>query len=212
MSFDTEISLKAELRDDSGKGASRRLRRTGFVPVTVYGGEAKASTAAVVHREIAAVLRHHGRNKILTLDLDGTSTPVKIADMQLDPVKGRLLHMDLMRISMTEKTEFEVPVEIVGEAVGVKIGGGILDQPQHSLKIRCLPGDLPAQIEVDVTSLGLGDPFRVSDLKIDREKIEVLAAPELVIATVVAPQKEEEPAIAEESAEPEVIKKGKSEE
>jgi large subunit ribosomal protein L25 len=133
--------------------------------------------------------------------------------MQLDPVKGTLIHMDLMRISLTEKSKFEVPVRIVGEADGVKNSAGVLDIPTHSLEVRCLPGDLPATIEVDVTNLGIGDNFKVADLKLDA-KIEVLEDPETVIATVVAPRVEEPaPEVAPEAAtEPEVIKKGKAEE
>jgi large subunit ribosomal protein L25 len=215
MSFDTNISLEAQPRAAKGKNAARRLRREGMVPVAVYGG-GQVATGAIATRELAAILRAHGgRNKIFNLVADGESGPVKIAELQLDPVKGHLLHADLMRISLTEKTEFEVPVEIVGEADGVRNFGGLLDIPTHSLKIRCLPGDLPDSIQVNVTALGIGHHLRVSDLQIDREKIEVLADPSVIIATVVAPRVAEEPVaeVATEGvAEPEVIKKGKAEE
>jgi large subunit ribosomal protein L25 len=211
MSFETGISIDAKARQDAGKGTARRLRRDGFLPITVYGGDSPAASGTIAHREIAMVIRRHGRNTIFTLNLDGTTSPVKIADMQLHPVKGRLIHLDLMRISLTEKSEFEISIETVGEASGVKSLGGILDQPLHSLKVRCLPGDLPGQLEVDVTSLNVGDHIRVSDLQIDREKIEILNDPETVVATVVAQRQEEEAPVVEGPAEPEVIKKGKTE-
>jgi large subunit ribosomal protein L25 len=216
MGFATNVSLDAAARDERGKNAARRLRRLGQIPLTVYGGGEEAMSGSVGRRALAAILRSSGgRNTIFTLNLNGGSAPVKIADLQLDPVKGTPLHVDLMRISLTEKTEFEVPVRPVGEADGVRNASGILDMVMHSLEIRCLPTDLPDSIEVDVTALGIGDHFRVRDLKLDPEKIEVLADSEVVIATVVPPRIEEEPTVAaaaEAPAEPEVIKKGKTEE
>lgn len=208
MSFDTSISLNATNRSERGKNESRRLRADGLVPVTVYGGGQDATSATVAKREFAALIRNHGRNTIFTLNVEGAATTVKIADVQIDPIKGFLVHADLMRLSMTEKSKFEVPVKIVGESEGVKLYAGILDIPTHSLEIRCLPGDLPSVIEVDVTALGLGDHFSVKDLNLG-DAIEILAEPETVIATVVAPRAEE--VVADAPAEPEVVKKGKTE-
>lgn len=210
MSFDTKVSLNAKSRDERGKNASRRLRAAGLVPVTVYGGGGESTSATVAKREFAALIRNHGRNTIFTLDVEGASGPVKIADVQIDPIKGFLVHADLMRISLTEKSKFEVPVKIVGEAEGVRLSGGIMDIPTHSLEVRCLPGDLPSVVEVDVTSLGLGDHLSVKDLNLG-DKVEILTDSDTVIVNVVAPRAEEAPA-AETAAEPEVVKKGKTEE
>ncbi|MGH9833184.1 MAG: 50S ribosomal protein L25 [Blastocatellia bacterium] len=213
MSLKTSIALEAKPRSERGKNAARRLRAAGLVPVTVYGGGLETASTTIIKREFATLMRAHGRNMIFTLNVDGAGTPVKIADMQIDPVKGMLIHLDLLRISLTEKSKFDVPVKIVGESEGVKHSSGILDIPTHSLEVRCLPMDVPAAIEVDVTALNIGDNFKVSDLKLD-EKIEVLDDPETVIVTVVAPRAEEPVAevAAEAGAEPEVIKKGKAEE
>jgi large subunit ribosomal protein L25 len=212
MSLDSTISLNAKPRSERGKNAARRQRAQGLVPVTVYGGGKEAESANIIKQEFAALLRGHGRNVIFTLNVDGSATPVKIANMQVDPVKGTLIHMDLMRISLTEKSKFEAPVKIIGEAEGVKTDGGVLEVVTHALEIRCLPGDLPSSIDVDVTPLKIGDKIKVGDLKFDG-KIEILVDPETVIATVVAPRAEEPaPEVAEGAAEPEVIKKGKGEE
>lgn len=212
MNLGGNISLEAKPRIDRGKNAARRERALGLVPITIYGGGQESASAKIVKREFAALLRGHGRNMIFTLNLDGIATPVKIADMQVDPVKGTLIHMDLMRISMTEKSKFEAPIKIVGEAEGVKTDGGVLEVVTHKLEIRCFPGDLPSIIDVDVTALKIGDKIKVGDLKID-SKLEALDDPETVIATVVAPRAEEpSPEAAEGAAEPEVIKKGKGEE
>ena len=212
MGIDSNLSIEAKSRDERGKGATRRQRAQGLVPMTVYGGGKDAASAIVVRREFTALLRAHGRNKIFTLNFNGDTTPVKIADLQVDPVKGNLIHADLMRISLTEVTNFVLAIKIVGESTGVKSDGGILDVVTHSLDIRCLPTDLPDAIEVDVTPLGIGDHINVKDLKIS-EKIEVLTDPDTVVATVIAPRIEEEVApVVEVAAEPEVIKKGKTEE
>jgi large subunit ribosomal protein L25 len=212
MSFDTSVMLEATRREDKGKNASRRLRAQGLIPVTIYGGGKDAASSVIVKREFAALLRNYGRNKVFTLQFDGTTTPVKIAALQLDPIKGSLIHADLMRISLTEKTTFELPIKTVGEAEGVKTFEGILDLVTKTLEVRCLPTDLPEAIEVDVTSLGIGDHLYVKDLQIS-DKIEILAEPDKVVVTVIAPRIEEEavPA-AEGAAEPEVIKKGKTDE
>jgi large subunit ribosomal protein L25 len=212
MSFDTSVTLEATRRDERGKNASRRLRAQGMVPVTVYGGGEEAASTVIAKREFAALLRNYGRNKVFTLKFEGTSTPVKIAALQLDPIKGSLLHADLMRISLTEKTTFELPIRAIGEAVGVKSFEGTLDLVTKALEVRCLPTDLPEAIEIDVTPLGIGDHLYVKDLKIS-DKIEVLADPEKIVVTVIPPRVEEEAPPAEEAAaEPEVIKKGKTEE
>lgn len=210
MSFDNSITLNAKTRDDRGKNASRRLRAAGLVPITVYGGGLEAASTTIVKREFAALMRAHGRNMIFTLNIDGAGVPVKIAEMQLDPIKGTLLHADLMRISLTEKSKFEVTVRIVGEAEGVKLGGGVLDVVAHRLDIRCLPTEVPSEIEVDVSGLQIGDHLSVKDLKIG-DNIEILAEPESVIVTIGAPRVEETSAEST-AAEPEVIKKGKTEE
>lgn len=213
MSSDTSISLNANNRSERGKNASRRLRAAGLVPVTVYGGGQDSTSATVTKREFASIIRNHGRNTIFTLDVEGAATTVKIADVQIDPIKGFLVHADLMRISMTEKSKFEVSIKIIGESEGVKLEGGIMDIPTHSLEVRCLPGDLPSVVEVDVTPLGLGDHLSVKDLDLG-DKVEILTDPDSVIVNIVAPRAEEEPvaAAAEAPAEPEVVKKGKTEE
>jgi large subunit ribosomal protein L25 len=212
MSLDTSISLEAKSRQERGKNASRRLRANGLIPVTVYGGSQEAASTTVVIREFAALLRAQGRHKIFTLNFEGTSTPVKIADLQLDPVRGTLLHADFVRLSMTEKSNFELTIKIVGEAERAKNFGGVLDFVTHSLEIRCLPADLPESLEIDVSALAIGDHLSVKDLKVG-DQVEVLTDPDTVVATVTAPRAEEEAApAAEATAEPEVIKKGKTEE
>jgi large subunit ribosomal protein L25 len=213
MSFDTNLSLAAQLRTEKGKNAARRLRAAGQIPATVYGGGSESVSTTIAKLEFAALLRKHGRNKIFTLSVDGAPTTVKIAELQLDPIRGYIVHADLMRLSMTEKSKFNVSVKLVGESEDVKLNGALLEQVSYSLEIRCLPGDLPSEIEADVTSLKVGDHLSIKDLKVD-EKIEILDDPDTVLVTVVMPREEAaaEPAPDATTAEPEVIKKGKGDE
>ncbi len=213
MSFVTDLSLNAQARTAGSKNAARRVRANGEIPVTVYGGGDPAS-GTVSKRELGAFLRANGRNKIFNLNLEGAATAVKITEMQLDPIKGVLIHLDLMRVSMTEKSEFDVPIKIVGESEGVKLSAGILDFPTHTIRVRCLPADLPEAIEVDVTKLGIGGHIEVKDLRLG-DAVEVRTRAEQTIVTCVAPVAAEEPVVAEAVAavaEPEVIKKGKGDE
>jgi large subunit ribosomal protein L25 len=210
MSFDASVVLEAKPRTEKGKNASRRYRAAGLVPVTIYG-HGDPATGVVGKRELSALLRAHGRNQIFNVSVEGQTSPVKIAEMQIDPVKGFVVHADLMRISLTEKTEFEVPIHIRGEAEGVKLQGGLLDHPMHSLRVRCLPTALPDVIHVDVAPLKIGEHIRAKDLNLG-EGIELLSDGDAIVATVISPKGEEPVAEAAATAEPEVIKKGKAEE
>ena len=210
MSASPTITLDATTRQETGKNVSRRLRAAGQVPATLYGADEAPVTSAVAKRELAALIRRHGRSKIIHLNLDGKSIPVKIASLQLDPVREVVIHADFMRVRMNEQTNFSVPLRIHGEPDGVKNADGILDVVLHNLDIRCLPGDLPEAIDVDVTSLGVGSHLSVADLKLGGA-IEVLTDGEAVIATCISPRAAVESA-GEGPAEPEVIKKGKTEE
>jgi large subunit ribosomal protein L25 len=210
MSESTTISLQATTRQETGKNVSRRLRVAGQIPATLYGADEAPVTSAVAKRELAALIRRHGRSRIIYLNLDGQSIPVKIASLQLDPVRDTVIHADFMRVRMNEVTNFTVPLRVHGEPDGVKNSDGILDVVLHNLEIRCLPGDLPESIEVDVTSLGVGSHLSVGQLKLG-DKIEVLTDAESVIATCISPRAAVESS-GEGPAEPEVIKKGKTEE
>ena len=212
-----EITVKGEQRTGRGKNDARRLRARGYVPLTIYGGGGESVSAAAPLRELAAILRTEaGHNSIFTLDVDGVgASEVMFLDRQIDPVRGRLVHADLRRLVRGQKIEVTVPLHLVGEPVGVTDGGGVLEQIAREVEIRCQPRNIPDAINVDVTNLGVHDVLHVSDIPAD-ENIEILSAPETVIATVGIVREEpvEAPAVAEEegASEPEVIGKGKKEE
>jgi large subunit ribosomal protein L25 len=210
-----EITVRAEQRTGRGKNDTRRLRARGFVPLTVYGGGGDPVSAAAPLRELAAILRTEaGHNAIFTLDVEGVGpSEVMFLDRQIDPVRGRLVHADLRRLVRGQKIEVTVPLHLVGEPAGVREEGGVLEQIAREIEIRCAPRDIPDSIDVDVSNLHVHEVLHVSDIPAD-ERIEILDAPETVIATVGIVREEpvETPATAEEGpAEPEVITKGKKE-
>jgi large subunit ribosomal protein L25 len=210
-----DIVVRAVRRDGRGKNDSRRARRNGQVPVTMYGGVGGAVSALCELRDLAAILRSDtGRNTIFTLDIEGIeATEVMFADRQIHPVKMRLMHADFKRLVKGEKIEATVPLRLIGEPIGVREQAGVLEQIVREVEIRCEPREIPEAIEVDVTNLGVHDVLHVSDIP-TAEGIEILEAPDTVIATV-GMVKEEPTAAApiegDAAAEPEVIGKGKKE-
>jgi large subunit ribosomal protein L25 len=217
-----EITINANPREGLGKGYTRRLRAAGLIPAAVYGEGKEALAVAIDAKQIANILRSDsGHNTIFKVALPeqngGETATVIIKDWQVDPVRGRLLHADLMRLSMTTATHVRVAIEVLGEPVGVKQQGGILDLHLREVDIECLPGDIPERLQLDVTSLTVGGHVTVADLSYDRDKIKVLTDEHQIVAGVLMPRMVEEVAKpveveAPSAAEPEVIKKGKAEE
>ena len=207
-----QIVVEAQRRAPEGKNVNRRLRHAGKIPAVVYGPKRQPVALTVEPGALSDILRSEsGRNTIFTLSVDGTKTEVMVKDYQLDPVLGRLIHADFFEIAMDRALEVTVNVEIVGEAEGVKLSGGIMDIVTRSLLVECLPRDIPDSIKVDVNGLNINDYVRVRNLPVEA-KYKILNDPEVVIVTIVPPIKEEEvpvEAAPVEAAEPEVIKKGK---
>jgi large subunit ribosomal protein L25 len=214
----TDITINASVREGIGKGYARRLRAQGMIPVAVYGEGLEPVAIAVNAKVIAQILRSEtGHNSIFNLVVgDGAPATVIIKDWYVDPVKGKLLHADLLRLSLTETTKVRVSIEAVGEPIGVKMESGILDLALREVEIECLPSDIPDHLQVDVSGMRLGDHLSVADLIYDRTKVKVLADENQVVAGVLASRLSEavEVPVEDEAAgsEPEVIKKGKGEE
>ncbi len=216
MAEKKEIIVKATQREGRGKNDSRRARRAGQVPVTIYGGEGEAVAALAPLSELAAILRSDsGRNTIFTLDVDGVgAAEVMFIDRQIDPVRSRLVHADFKRLVKGEKIEATVHLRLTGEPVGVREHAGVLEQIVREVEIRCEPREIPEHIDVDVTNLGVHEVLHVSDIPVPAG-VEILEDADMVIATVGMVKEEvvEAPPVEGEApAEPEVIGKGKKEE
>ena len=209
--------IEAEKRTGTGKNASRRMRRAGRVPGTLYGAGGEALSLTLNPKQLLAMLRSEaGQNTIFNLNVQGGErSPAMIVESQFEPVQGQLLHVDLKRIAMGEKLKVFVPLVPVGDAKGVKMQGGTLEFVLREVEVECLPADITEHFSVAVQELAIGEYIRVADLqKGVGEKIQLLSDPNGVVCHVVAPKVEEAVAAAEEAvevpAEPELIKKGKA--
>jgi large subunit ribosomal protein L25 len=219
MSAQVEV-VEAQPRPESsrGKNEARRLRVSGRVPAVVYGAKKDTVAVSLDPKVISRILSSEsGHNTIFDLQVGSEKTKAMIVDWQFEPIRGSILHIDLKRIAMDEKMRVMVPIHLVGEAVGVKTQGGIMDQIIREVEIECLPGDIPSHIDADVSHLEFGVVLRVKDLphsgKLkfitpeDQGVAHVTAVKEEVVATPEATAE----AAAAGPAEPEVIKKGKQE-
>lgn len=200
------ISLKAKKREDFSRAVTKEIRREGFIPAIVYGKEKEAQTVSVDNMELLKTVRDEGRNAIISLDIEnGTPVDVMLHEYQTDPVKGDVIHVDFYVVDMSEEMDVAVALRLEGDAVGAN-EGGILQQPLYELQLRAKPRDIPEEITVDITELGIGDSIAISDLPVS-DKYELTEDPDTTIAVVLAPEAEEEETDEEIdfSAEPEVI-------
>ena len=201
-----DILLDAESREEIGKRQVKDLRKAGFIPAVVYG-EGKKSLALKLSRHAFLQLMHqkHLENAIIKLKIGGKDTRAcMIKEMQHDPVKGDVVHIDFNEISLTKAIKVNVPVVTKGESAGVKLEGGSLEHIMWEIEIECLPTAIPKNIEVDVTALKIGESIHVKDIAFPPD-IKVLSDMDASVVTIAAPMKEEvAPAEGEEGAAPEV--------
>ena len=165
-----DFTLVASVREDSGKGASRRLRREqGLLPAIVYGGDKAPQNITLEHKELVKHLEHEAfYSHVITLKIDGAEETVILKDLQRHPAKAVVLHADLLRVSENSKITINAPLHFINEATskGVKQGGGIVNHTMTELEISCLPSALPEFIEVDLADVDVGDTVHISDIKL----------------------------------------------
>jgi len=206
--------LTISRREGIGKGNARRLRRAGKVPAILYGG-ASPINVSVIPRDIYRIIHgHEGSTQLLKVSFadSGESRMVIIRDIQYDPVSEDLVHVDLQEVAMDRPIQVSVAVHHVGEAVGVKDTFGILEMILREVQVSCLPGNIPAVLDADVSGLHIGDVLTVKDLKAP-DGVRILNDPNQAVATVAPPAAEEVAApgaVAAEAAvaapaEPEVL-------
>ncbi len=210
----TTETVSAVVREGKfNKNAARRVRVAGKLPGVVYGAMEPAVAVELDPKQMLRILHSEaGHNTIFDLDVAGAKAKAMIVDWQFEPIKDRLIHVDLKRIALDKAMRAEVPITLVGIAAGVKNEGGLLDQVLREVEIECLPGDIPSAIEVDVTNLKLGDVLRVADLP-HGGKFRFVTDEEATVAHL-AMVKEDVATLeaqAAATAEPEVAKKGKGE-
>jgi large subunit ribosomal protein L25 len=210
--------INVEKREEVGKGAARSLRRGNMIPAILYRGGDSQPVKFSKKELVQFINSTTGQQVMVNLKFeDGSNKLALMKDYQVDPAKGDLLHADFFEVSLTEKVKVPVHVTIVGESIGVKRDGGILQYLLREIEVECLPDNIPGRIELDISGLEIGQSLHVSDIKLG-EGVKVLTDPDEVIVNVIAPAVEEVAAPVEAAAaapeitEPEVIKKGKKEE
>jgi large subunit ribosomal protein L25 len=192
------------------KNHARRVRVSGLIPAVVYGAGQESVAVTVDPKVITKILySESGHNTIFDLTIEGKgATKAMIVDWQNEPIKGKLLHIDLKRIAMDKAMLVSVAVHLTGVPVGVKTGGGVLSQVLHEVEIECLPGDIPSHIDVDVSGLEVNGAVHISDLP-HSGKIKFLGEEDALVAHVTVMKEEAAEEAAAGPAEPEVAKKGK---
>jgi large subunit ribosomal protein L25 len=193
------FEINAKVRTDIGKGASRRMRHAGIIPAIIYGAGKNPVSLSLSHNEITKNLSNEGfYSQILTINIDGKSERAVLKDLQRHPYKPSILHLDLQRVSDTEKLSLRVPLHFINEenCVGVKQDGGKISHQMTEVEISCLPKDLPEFIEVDLANVKATEIVHLSSLTLP-ENVELvsLAHGDLPVASVNLPrgtQEEEE--------------------
>src|SRR5882757_10393777 len=162
-----KVVVEAAPRAERGKNEARRLRVTGRVPAVLYGGKGQSVTLSVNTKQVNAILRSEsGHNTLFQVDLGGKHEPAILKDWLTDPVSGKLLHVDLLRVAMDVRMRVQVPVHTFGEPAGVKQQGGVFEMVTREVEIECLPAEIPTEFKADVSSLMMGQQLRASDLAI----------------------------------------------
>ena len=185
--------LKAEMREGTGKGMARKLRERGFIPAIFYGANTQTIPLIVNPKELSLTLQTEaGGNVLIDLEIrkgdQSERKVVMVKELQYDHLQRKALHTDFYEVAMDVLVDVEIPIHLVGKPEGTKMGG-ILDQVRRVIEIQCLPGDIPKSIDLDVSSLKIGDSVHVKDIQLENAKI--LTEANFTIATVVPPIAEE---------------------
>lgn len=209
-----QTRLEVEIRKGKGKGQARSIRRSGMIPSIIYGHKQDPIMIQIKPRSIRRLLHSGGENVLVNMDIKdrGTET-VMLKEIQIDPLTKNVMHVDFVRVSLEERITTHVPISLVGISPGVK-EGGILEFLLRELRIECQVGKIPEHIELDISSLNIGDQIRVGDVKLDEDMV-IHDDPATTIVVVATPtvmrEPSEEEAVTEEE-EPEVITERRKEE
>lgn len=186
-----DVELSVELRSKTGKGAARVLRRAEKVPAVLYGPKMEAMSISVSAKRLERLLRDMGEeSKLLRLNIEGgeetVSKQVLIREVQVHPMRRRFFHVDFFEVPLDQAIVVDVPVELTGEAIGVK-KGGTLNLVRRMLSVRCLPGDIPEKVHVDISAMDIGDSIHVSDL-LSVTPFELVQDPGHSVVNIAAPE------------------------
>ena len=197
MCFVKKIAMSVDLRNEGGKGFSKKLRAEGKIPAVMYGGD-KPVMLTVDKVDFQKNFKQISENILIDLDIKGgESKEVLIKDYQVDGVSGRLTHIDFYEIVRGKKIHTRIPIELTGTSIGVRLNGGLLEHLAHEVQVECLPKDIPEVIQIDVTDVDINQALHVSDIKFPEGVISIDPS-ETVVVTVAGAKGEAE---AEEGEE-----------
>ncbi|HMN19701.1 MAG TPA: 50S ribosomal protein L25 [Candidatus Moranbacteria bacterium] len=200
-----KIALKATKRDNA-KSKAKKLRSEGFIPAVLYGRGIANTDLSVEKLAFERVYAQAGESAIVQLEIDGAKQNVLVYEVQTEPISGAFAHIDFYQVRMDEEVEANIPLEFIGESEAVKALGGTLVKNMDEVLVSCLPGDLPQNIEVDLSLLKtFEDHITVGDLKVPA-RVKFVLEPETIVAGVSAPRSEEELAALDEKVEADVTK------
>ncbi|QII47290.1 50S ribosomal protein L25/general stress protein Ctc [Bacillus paralicheniformis] len=202
--------LKAEERTDSRRSSLRKIRQSGYVPGVIYGRNLENKSVALDSIELLKILRAEGKNTIINLDINGDQHSVMVTELQTDPLKDSIVHADFKVVDMEAEMEATVPVNLTGEAEGIK-QGGVLQQPLYELSVTAKPKNIPQTIEVDISSLEVNDVLTVGDIPSTGD-YSYNHEPDEVVASILPPQKQEETEAESAAQDVEEPEKGTEEE
>jgi len=187
-----ELRIKAETRRDRGKGPARRARSQGAIPGILYGRDVEPVALSVSARDWRLLEAHGRSNAVIRMELNDNSKmeerPVMIKNVQKAPVDHTVLHIDFLQVSMERVVQVEVPVHLVGNPVGV-VNGGVVEQHLRSVMIESLPGQIPERIDIDISSLDIGDSIHINEISLPGVKL--LDHPDVAVVGVTPPELEE---------------------
>ncbi len=195
--------LKATSRDDLRGSTLRKLRNQGNVPAVVYGRDLPNKTVAINELDFLKTIKEAGKNGIISLTTEAESYEVITHDIQRDKLKGDLIHVDFYKVDMKSEMDANVPVHLVGEALGVK-DGGIIQQTLYEISVRSLPAEIPEAIEIDISQMMIGDSLQVRDIKVSGN-YQINNEPEEGIMSILAPALSNEPDEQQEKADKEEV-------
>lgn len=183
-------TIQAINRHEFSRSAKRKIREAGQIPAIVYGKTTESKPVAIDSIQLLKTIREEGKNTIIDLNVDGSSQNVMLSDMQTDPLKNEVIHVDFQIVDMKADIEVNVPIQLIGEAQGVK-DGGVLQQSTHEITISAKPGDIPQTIDVDISNLAVNEALLLKDV-VKNGSYTFIQDGDLVIASILPPQQEEE--------------------
>lgn len=182
--------LEAKKRAEGKRSYLRAIRLQGNIPGVLYGKNVNNKAIFVNAADFIKTIREAGRNALITIKVDEESHSALLRDIQKDPLRSEIIHVDFQAVDMSTEVDVDVNVHLIGDAAGVK-DGGVLQQSLHQLSIRALPANIPPSIDIDISHLQVGDTLTVGDIHTDG-KYEINHEPTEVIASVLPPKQEEE--------------------